>query len=102
MREHHAIAKKTSKVPGINQGDIVSIHEDKIPRQQWKVGLVDRLIQGRDGQVRAAVVKLSSGKIKELTRPVQCLYPIEINQEQLKKKECSINFVPDEQPKRIT
>ncbi|CAB3993181.1 Hypothetical predicted protein [Paramuricea clavata] len=63
-----------------SQGDIVVVHEDKIPRQLWKVGRVEDLMRGRDGNVRAATIRTSSGgQVQQLQRPIQRLYPIEIS-----------------------
>ena len=51
----------------------------KQPRGQWKKGIVIRLITGKDGHVRGAVVKcIVSGKPSEYERPIQRLVPFEI------------------------
>ena len=90
----------------IRQGDVVCIHDNCLPRQRWKLGTVQELIHGRDGLVRAAVVRvLSKGVTTEIKRPVQRLYPVEVSCEQNDggKKERAvtavpaIRFVPDEQ-----
>ena len=60
----------------IKQGDVVCIHEDKVPRQRWK--------HGRDNGnlVRAAVVQMVSEQGRtEIKRPVQKLYPVEVSNE---------------------
>ena len=55
------------------------VFEDSTPRQRWKIGVVEDLIYGRDQNVRAAVVRMSSrGREMRLKRPVQRLYPIEV------------------------
>ena len=61
-------------------GDIVCLHDNKIPRQLWRLGKVERLLPGRDGQVRSAVVRLKSGNspTAEWRRPLQRLYPLEV------------------------
>ncbi|XP_077989886.1 uncharacterized protein LOC144444347 [Glandiceps talaboti] len=57
-----------------NVGDVVLI-KDNLPRGAWKLGKITYLIPSRDGEVRAAKVKLPSQKI--INRPLKLLYPIE-------------------------
>ena len=35
-------------------GDIVLVHDEAYPRTYWRLGKVERLIKGRDEQIRAA------------------------------------------------
>ena len=51
------------------------IHGDERNRGKWNIGIVERLIPGKDGIVRA--VKLRAGK-SYLERAVQHLYPLEL------------------------
>ena len=61
-------------------GDIVLVHDEAYPRTHWKLGRVERLIKGHDEQIRAAVVRVASRSgTTTLRRPVQLLYPLEIN-----------------------
>ena len=46
-------------------------------RGMWKLGKVESLIIGKDGKARAANVKTESKTL--LKRPIQKLYPLEIN-----------------------
>ena len=50
---------------------------DEAPRGMWKLGLIERLIRGREKQIRRAVVRLRSGQssFAFLKHPVQRLYP---------------------------
>lgn len=75
----HCQLKKKSHAPRISIGDVVVIHEDQ-PRAMWKLGIVEELLIGADGQYRAAVLRVSGqGRaFKHLRRPVQKLYPIEM------------------------
>ena len=56
------------------------LHDNKTPRQLWRLGKVERLLPGRDGQVRSAVVRVKSGNspTAEWRRPLQRLYPLEV------------------------
>jgi hypothetical protein len=44
----------------------------------WKLSKITKLIAGKDGLIRSAKVKTSSGKI--LGRPLCLLYPIEMSE----------------------
>ena len=59
-------------------GDIVLIHEDKVPKHLWKCGRITELYYGRDSKVRSCALQTSSGLIK---RPVQLLYKLELDTE---------------------
>ena len=60
---------------GLEEGTLVLVHEEKIPRLKWEVGVVSRLFPGRDGRVRSAEVRTSSG---HKTRAVQRLHVLEV------------------------
>ena len=61
----------------IQEGDIVHFHADKTPRQQWRMGKVEKLLRGRDDVVRAAEVVTVDNSLCQvrLKRPIQKLYP---------------------------
>ena len=67
------------------------LHDNKIPRQLWRLGKVERLLPGRDGLVRSAVVRVKSGNSStaEWRRSLQKLYPLEV-----KLDIKAANFVP--------
>ena len=66
--------KNTNNIPNVN--DIVIIKEDKLPRQQWRLGRIMELIESRDGNIRAA--KVLVGKTgNTIERVVNRLYPLE-------------------------
>ena len=69
----------------IRLGEVVVIHDAQAKRLLWSTGVVKELLVGRDGRVRSAKVKIPSGSI--LTRAIQSLYPIELQEDQ-----------PDDQP----
>ncbi|XP_032227954.1 uncharacterized protein LOC116611647 [Nematostella vectensis] len=55
-------------------GDVVQIHSEK-KRLKWKLGVVEDLIRGADGCVRAVTLKTAKG---HTNRPISKLYPLEI------------------------
>ena len=55
-------------------GELVMVASNKQPRCTWKTGRVEELIDGRDGRVRSAIVRVGG---KSLTRPVQLLSQLE-------------------------
>lgn len=67
----------------VTKGDVVIVKNDSTKRTFWKLAVVEELIEGQDGKVRAAVIKVlnSNGKITRLRRSVKHLYPIEVNNE---------------------
>ena len=60
-------------------GDVVVVYEEEKKRGEWKIGVVESLVKGRDSIVRGAKVRVvTKGKPTHLSRPVQKLYPLEI------------------------
>ena len=80
LREYHRYSKRANSLRKVQAGDIVCLHDNKIPRQLWRLGKIERLLPGRDGRVRSAVVRVKSGNspTAEWRRPLQRLYPLEV------------------------
>lgn len=81
LREFH----RTHRVQGgvacdVRKGEVVTVYDEGHPRGLWRLGRVEDVMQGADGEVRGAYVKVSSkkGHTKVLRRPIQHLYPLEI------------------------
>ena len=81
LRESHRTNQGESRGSPIATGDIVLVHDEHQPRGFWKLAQVKETIVGKDGRVRGAVLKLSTkdGQATFLRRPLQLLYPLEIN-----------------------
>ncbi|XP_068704661.1 uncharacterized protein [Montipora foliosa] len=75
LRVRHNLNQKT-KETALTPGDVVLIKGEERNRGLWRLGVVDKLIPGRDGIVRA--VRLRDGK-SFLERPDQQLYPLELS-----------------------
>ena len=77
LRERHCGNKTDgSKDCNLRVGEVVIIRGDEKNRNQWKLGIVQEFIKGKDGIIRGA--KLRAGK-SCLERPVQHLYPLELS-----------------------
>ena len=59
----------------VKVGDVVLVHNDS-PRNNWPLAIVDGLIIGGDGGVRAVRIQIKGGIT---IRPITKLYPMEIN-----------------------
>ena len=72
LREFHRISGNNHQT--IKVGDIVLVHDDK-PRNSWKLAIIEELIRGNDGLVRAANIRTKNGTTN---RPITKLHPLEI------------------------
>ena len=80
LREQHISSSKNIGKSVIVNGDVVLIKDDEmLPRSKWKKGVITKLIQGKDGNIRGAAVKcIKNDKHVEYQRPVQRLIPFEL------------------------
>ena len=84
LREVHALASRKQKNntnSPVSVGEVVIVRDEQLPCGLWKLGIVQEVLKGRDGLVRAAIIKISSPNrpCSILKRPVQFLYPLEIS-----------------------
>ena len=100
LREHQN-TKRPKSGEKVRVGDVVTIFEEKLPRQSWRMGRVERLLRGKDGKIRSAVVRVHQigQKSTSFRRPLRKLYPVELNEEEdvinASDVEPEIAFVPD-------
>ena len=73
LNEFHKVSGKNEIE--IKVGDVVQVHDDT-KRVNWRLAIVERIIQGKDGLVRAADIKTSTGYTN---RPITKLYPLEVS-----------------------
>ena len=83
LRERHNLKHKTKDM-AVQPGDVVLIQGPERNRGKWNVGIVTKLIKGRDGVVRA--IWLRAGK-SCLERAVQHLYPMELSCDQQREEQ---------------
>lgn len=79
LREHH---KRNLPRGGTvtEMEDVVTVAEEGVSHGKWRLGKVEELITGKDGETRGAKVKMltKKGRPTYLNRPVQKLYPLEV------------------------
>eukprot|EP00794_Sanderia_malayensis_P001249 gene1249-biopygen478 len=78
LREAHRVPNKGPAV--ISEGEVVLVHEEKVKRGMWKMAVVEKLIFGKDNQVRGATIRRvgkGKGKPEIIDRPIQRLFPLE-------------------------
>lgn len=86
LRERHNLKHKSKRL-SLKVGDVVLMQSELRNRGKWNIGVVVKLIKGRDGEIRGA--RLRAGK-SYMERAVQLLCPMELscdiekNQGQLK------------------
>ncbi|GFT48929.1 integrase catalytic domain-containing protein [Nephila pilipes] len=57
--------------------DVVLVERSSKSKLLWDLGTIQETFQGRDGHVRACVVKTKKGLFR---KPVQLIYPFELNE----------------------
>ena len=81
LRENQKTKSASRKFSRISIGDVVILKDNFTKRAFWKLAIVDSLLTGRDGEARAAVVRVSrpEGNPMLLRRSVKHLYPLEVS-----------------------
>ena len=79
LRESHILKTKRGRYDLIRKGDVVVLKSDTSKCVFWKLAIVEELLKGNDGQVRAAVVNMTDpqGGTKLLRRSIKHLSLIE-------------------------
>ena len=76
---HNCNAKRAGREPKV--GDVVIVFEDGAKRNSWKMVVIEELIHGWDSKVRGANARVvTKGKTHRLSRPLQKLYPIKVQE----------------------
>ena len=100
LRETHKLKGRRSD---ISVGDFVIIHENGVKRHKWKVGKIERLIKGNDDVIRGAELAYKiDGKEHKISRPLQLLYPLEINERHVISRQQEINMKEKKEENDIT
>ena len=75
LLEQHRLKYGNSKNP-LSLGDVLILKSEERNRNCWPLGIIEKLIAGRDGIVRAAKVRTQK---TNLERAIQHLYPLELS-----------------------
>ena len=79
LREFHKVKKGKQSV-GAKVGHVVLVFDESLKRGCWSVGRIEGLVMGRDNVARGAKVKVvNKGRTSFINRPVQKLYPLELD-----------------------
>ena len=93
--QHRRKVNKNGQYPDI--GDAVIVHDgDEKNRNKWKLAIVSRLIEGRDGTVRAVKLRTVKG---QLERSIQHLYPLELSCDNVQQNSSLNPTVAEFQPR---
>ena len=102
LREHHEMGTSGSSKPEI--GEVVLIKEEQTNRGKWKLGRIVSLIEGRDGIMRGATIRvISGGNPREIQRPIQKLYSMELKcrPDEAMPAERQLPVQPDEETRNV-
>ena len=80
LREFHK-SKNLQNQRIVTPGEVVLVHDEKTPRQSWKIGRIIETQTSADGEVRGVKVAVvnKKGRLYSLNRPEQRIYPLEID-----------------------
>lgn len=97
LRESHKSSVQNRNQQRLSIGDIVVIHEDKLPRTQWCLSIIEQLHHNREATVTTQRFRL--------IRPVNLLYPIEyvnMKNKEPQKEHLQNKRPQNERPRRDT
>jgi hypothetical protein len=78
LRNYHEVRRPSGEHPKFRVGDIVLLQEDIRPRHLWKRARLEDIHPGRDGKIRTVTLRQADGS--KISRPVQLVIPLEIDQ----------------------
>jgi hypothetical protein len=85
LRSFHEVRKQQASTR-LRRGDVALLQEDVRPRHVWKKALVEQLIVGRDGRISTVV--LHTPEENKITRLIQLVIPLEVEEGGDDVKEC--------------
>ena len=104
LRESHCYHRGHANPSQVSVGDIVIVHSADRPRGFWRLGRVKKVLVGRDEKIRGAVLRVASKgrQAKQLQRPLQLLYPLEICAPPCESKPSETELEDSEQSASVT
>ena len=85
LKSFHEVRQPQTSVR-FRRGDVALLQEDVRPRHMWKTAIIERVIEGRDGRIRTVALRTSEGN--KITRPIQLVIPLEVDQGGEDVEEC--------------
>ncbi|CAB3999832.1 Hypothetical predicted protein, partial [Paramuricea clavata] len=80
LREYHKLRADDHGVAKVNVGDVVTVFEEDVKRNKWKLGVVEGLIKGKDVVVRGAKLRvITSGAAAKMSRAYERLIMMQIS-----------------------
>ena len=58
LREHHKFKLQKFNRSQIQLKDVLIVEEERQPRSMWRFGIAEELLQGKDGKIRGAKVRI--------------------------------------------
>ena len=92
LREFHKTTG--NNIQQVRIGDVVLVHDDT-PRINWQLAVIEDVIRGSDGLIRAANIRTKAGRTN---RPIARLYPLEVRSTDTLKPSLMIPDKPQPQP----
>ena len=78
LQSFHETRQPRGKSPNFRVGDVVLLKDDIHPRHMWKKARIEELRAGRDAVIRTVRLRVPNGDT--VTRPIQLVIPLEIDQ----------------------
>ena len=95
---HKSVRRQIAGTPRV--GEVVIVKEDNVPRGMWKVGRIEELVKGSDGNIRTVRIYLPNGK--SYYRTINHIFPLEIpdqtnDSEDKSDKDSELHVEPQDQ-----
>ena len=80
-RAHRTLLARRKAGDIVKNGEIVVIHDESLPRGQWRLGKIEQLIKGSDGHAKGVRIRtqMKTGRPTVLQCPKQVICSLEIN-----------------------
>jgi len=78
LRSFHEVWQQQASTK-FRRGDVALLQEDVRPQHMWKRAVIEQLIEGRGGMIHTVVLRTPEGN--RITRPIQLVIPLEVDQD---------------------
>ena len=101
LRENHKVKLQKFNSSQIQLKVVVIVEEERQSRPMWRVGIAEELLQGKDGQIRGAKVRIPKTN-SILKRPMNKLYLVEKMKDTVTEVDNEVINITDGRSKRET